>query len=64
VIRQNIDKAWLLTETARLVDDLSQLLPDSVEILKSQLIKMEEEQMLSVLCTCAFYIAEYNPSFL
>lgn len=64
VIRQNIDKAWLLTETARLVDDLSQLLPDSVKILKSQLIKMEEEQMLSVLCTCAFYIAEYNPSFL
>lgn len=64
VIRQNINKAWLLTETAHLVDDMALLLPDSVEILKSQLRKMEEEQMLSVLCTCAFYIADYNPSFL
>ena len=64
VIRQNIDKAWLLAETARLVDDVALHLPDSVEILKSQLRKMEEEQKLSVLCTCAFYIMDYNPSFL
>ena len=64
VIQQNIDKAWLLTETKRLVDDLSCVLPESADILRSQLKNMEEKQLVSVLCTCAFYIADYNPHLL
>ncbi len=64
VIRQNIEKAWLLTETAHLIDGIAQLLPDSADILKAQLKNMEEYQLVSVLCTCVFYIADYNPHLL
>lgn len=64
VIKQNIDKAWLLSETERVVDGIAQILPDSTAILKAQLKKMEEEQLVSVLCTCVFYIADYNPNLL
>lgn len=64
VIKQNIDKAWFLSETERVVDGISQTLPDSSSVLKKQLKKMEEEQLVSVLCTCAFYIADYNPNLL
>lgn len=64
VIKQNIDKAWLLSETERVVDGIAQILPDSTSLLKAQLKKMEEEQLVSVLCTCVFYIADYNPNLL
>ena len=64
VIRQNIDKAWLLAETERVVDGIVQILPDAGAVLKAQLKKMEEEQLVSVLCTCVFYIADYNPNLL
>ncbi len=60
VINQNIDKAWLVSEEERVVDDLEILLPDSVDILKSQLKFMETNKLISVLCTCDFYIADYN----
>ena len=64
VIRQNIDKAWLVSEAERLVDSISWLLPDSVTVLKAQLRNWEEHQLVSVLCTCVFYIADYNPALL
>lgn len=64
VIRQNIDKAFLISETERLVGEIENILPDSARILKAQLKKIEDEDSLSVLCTCAFYIADYNPKFL
>ena len=64
VIKQNIDKAWLLAETERVVDGIVQILPDAGAVLKAQLKKMEEEQLVSVLCTCVFYIADYNPNLL
>lgn len=64
VIKQNIDKAWLLSETERVVDGIAQILPDSSSVLNAQLKKMEEEQLVSVLCTCVFYIADYNPNLL
>lgn len=64
VIRQNIEKAWLLAETGRLVDGITQLLPDSADVLRAQLKNMEEHQLVSVLCTCVFYIADYNPALL
>lgn len=64
VIQQNIDKAWLLSETERVVDGITQILPDASAVLKAQLRKMEEDQLISILCTCVFYIADYNPNLL
>lgn len=64
VIQQNIDKAWLLANTECIVDKSTQMLPDAGAVLKAQLRKMEEEQLVSVLCTCIFYIADYNPNLL
>ncbi|MBQ3008628.1 MAG: hypothetical protein IJN77_07530 [Oscillospiraceae bacterium] len=64
VIKQNIDKAWLLSETERVVDGIVKILPDAINVLKAQLKKIEEEQLVSVLCTCVFYIADYNPNLL
>lgn len=40
------------------------LLPETVEVLKKQLLKIEVEKAVSVLCTCAFYIVDYNPKFI
>ena len=64
VIKQNIEKAWLLTEAEGVADGITDTLPDSGSILNAQLKKMEEEQLVCVLCTCVFYIADYNPSLL
>ena len=64
VIVQNIEKSWLLAATERIVNGVVQLLPDSVDVLKAQLRKLEEHQLVSVLCTCVFYIADYNPKLL
>ncbi len=64
VIKQNIDKAWLITETEKVVNDVEHILPESVEILKNQLLKIEVEKVISVLCTCAFYIVDYNSNFI
>jgi hypothetical protein len=64
VIRQNIDKAWELSQIQRIVDGIELALPDPVEILQKQLSKMESENAVSVLCTCAFYITDYNPKFI
>ena len=55
---------WLLAETERVVDGIVQILPDAGAVLKAQLKKMEEDQLVSVLCTCVFYIADYNPNLL
>lgn len=56
VIQQNIDKGFLMCG----VDDPQQLLPDSAEILSVQLDTIEKDQRMAVLCTCAYYIVEYN----
>lgn len=64
VIRQNIDKAWMIAEANRLADGIEQLLPEATKILKAQLEKIKTEEALSVLCTCAFYIPDYNPKLL
>jgi len=57
VICQNIAKAWHIinADTSR-----ENTPPDSVSILEAQLSKVKDEQMISVLCTCVFYIADYN----
>lgn len=62
VIKQNLEKAWLLTDTTHSINDAEP--PDSGDILKAQLRNMEERQFISVLCTCVFYIVDYNPNLL
>lgn len=64
VIGQNINKAWIAVKTEQLVDEMMQFLPDSVDILKAQLRNLEEKQLVLVLCTCVFYIVDYNPALL
>lgn len=64
VIGQNIKKAWIVTEAEELVDGMMRILPNSLDILKAQLRNLEERQLVSVLCTCVFYIADYNSSLL
>ena len=61
VIKQNIEKAFLITEEydVRIGD-----LPDEIEVLNKQLKKLNEDNELYVLCTCVFYIAEYNSEFI
>lgn len=55
VIEQNIEKAWLISEAERLMENISSFLPDSVDILKAQLKNLDEHQLVSVLCTCVLY---------
>jgi hypothetical protein len=61
VIRQNIDKAWRISEKERHVEHI---LPEAIEILRKQLLKIENDKYISVLCTCAFYISDYNSKFI
>ncbi len=55
VIRQNIDKGFLLTQA-----DSTMQLPDLNKILLKQVDSLNTEQKVWVLCTCAYYIADYN----
>ena len=64
IINQNIDKAWLLSADQRSGDENDQIVPDASVLLKAQLKMLNEEQLVSVLCTCVFYIADYNPKLL
>lgn len=64
IIRQNIEKAWYILKMVMPESGAEYLLPETVEILKKQLLKIEMEKALSVLCTCAFYIVDYNPKFI
>lgn len=57
VINQNLEKAKFLTNT-------KDAIPDSVEILNKQLDLLTNKKIVSVLCTCVFYIAEYNSDFI
>lgn len=64
VIRQNIDKTWYICGAEKTSKDSQYTLAEQVEILKNQLIKMEVEKHIFVLCTCVFYIVDYNPKFI
>ena len=59
VIGQNIEKGWRILNANP--DDI---LPDSGFILDRQLDMLSEHEKLYVLCTCVFFIAEYNPRLL
>ena len=57
VILQNLQKAHNLTQTD---EPLTQ--PSMLDILQAQLQSFMEHEMLYVLCTCVFYIIDFNPS--
>jgi hypothetical protein len=60
VISQNIEKAWgILGKMCKTVD-----LPDLQEILIAQLDKIHQEDSVYVLCTCVFFIPDYNPNLI
>ena len=64
VIKQNIDKAWYISEMVRMEDNKEHEPPEPIEVLRTQLSKIGIEEAISVLCTCAFYIVDYNPKFI
>ncbi len=64
VIKQNIDKAWAISKTKMALENASILLPKSNDILEVQLKKLNDEKALFVLCTCTFYIPDYNPKLI
>lgn len=53
VIKQNIEKAKLMINN-------DENMPNSIDILNKQLDLLSSKKIISVLCTCVFYIAEYN----
>lgn len=53
VIKQNIEKAKLIINN-------DENMPNSIDILNKQLDLLSSKKIISVLCTCVFYIAEYN----
>ena len=66
VIRQNIEKAVLVADLHDNItaEDADLVLPDSTDILTAQLDTLSKEGFLSVLCTCVFYIVDYNPNLI
>ena len=61
IIRQNIDKAWHVWRGGGSVETTP---PNSVAVLGAQLSNMKNKQEVAVLCTCIFYIVDYNPVLL
>jgi len=59
LIRQNITKGWNIIGA-----NPDTLLPDSALILDKQLEMLYDYGKIYVLCTCVFFIAEYNPKLL
>lgn len=64
IVHQNIAKAYAILSANTDSNWQTNLLPDASKILTAQLVKLQEEHSLFVLCTCVFYIPEYNPSLL
>jgi len=59
VIEQNIEKGWCI-----LCVNPRNLVPDGVAVLARQLKMLNEHEKLFVLCTCVYFIAEYNQNLL
>lgn len=53
IIRQNIEKAKLIANSI-----------ETGDILEAQLDLLSIQELISVLCTCAFYIPDYNSKFI
>lgn len=61
VIQQNIEKSRRLTGQEERNKNLS---PDQEEILDAQILALAETGLIYVLCTCPFYIVDYNPNLI
>jgi len=61
LIRQNIAKSWCVLDAS---EHNGNIPPDLSPILEAQLVKMKCKQEIAVLCTCVFYISDYNPGLL
>jgi len=59
IIRQNISKAWHMLGLAA-----NTTAPASLDILAAQIATMNDTEAIAVLCTCVFYIVDYNPALL
>ena len=57
VIHQNINKAFYLTNEIK----VAEYIPGQENILAAQISLIEKECKVSVLCTCPFFIPDYNP---
>ena len=60
VIKQNLEKAYKLV--GEIYDVISA--PDDKKILIRQLAELEQHSSVFVLCTCIFYIVDYNPKLI
>lgn len=61
VIKQNIIKANYIAGSKNTIENV---LPQAIDILNSQLMSMKNNNLISVLSTCVFYIFDYNPNLL
>lgn len=61
VILQNIEKSKRMTIS---VDSETLYPPEQADILTIQLKSLTESSLVHVLCTCPFYIVDYNPNLL
>lgn len=59
VIHQNLEKACFLTGMSE-----TEVPTNTGSILSAQLAFLQQQNLLSVLCTCVFYIFDYNPSLI
>lgn len=64
VISQNVEKAWNISANEPTEKLGSPLPPEAIDILNAQLMELEEKNRIFVLCTCPFYILDYNPHLL
>ena len=64
VIRQNMEKAWSVAGIQQHSMEMNCPLPEQISILKGQLRKTQSENVVAILCTCVFFIIEYNPKLL
>jgi hypothetical protein len=61
IIRQNLEKAWHIVRDK---PSNTSPIPNQDMILHNQLMLLKTDHIVSVLCTCCFYISEYNASFI
>lgn len=62
VITQNIEKAKYITGWQGNGDNGA--LPHGKDILQSQILQMQNNNRVFVLCTCVFFVYDYNPKLL
>lgn len=60
VIRQNIEKAYNIINQ----ECTYEITPDGYKVLQVQINELQNNESVFVLCTCVFYIADYNPNFI